>query len=175
MIGANRICKSKGYTALEMALTLTMFSVLTIIAGGVFDSSQESLNWNYHQLTLQKELRRTLAVMVQEIRESSPSSPTPITTGANTITFETPLAISGNFITAWTRVTYSLGADTTVLRTINGQNPAKIGSSINSINFVYPLNAVTAPRTVQIRITGQRTTLKRIVTAEVTGQVILRN
>ncbi len=164
----------RGYTLTEMVVTLSIFSMLIVAAGSLFDSLQESLDGNYHQLVLQKELRRVLDIMSEEIRESSPSSPNPIVTSSNTVTFQIPASISGNLITSWTQISYSLGQNNTVVRNVNGQNDV-IGTSVTSLNFVYPLNPVTDPRTVRIQITGQRNTLKRTITASVTGQVILRN
>ncbi|MBI4550595.1 MAG: prepilin-type N-terminal cleavage/methylation domain-containing protein [Candidatus Omnitrophica bacterium] len=163
-----------GYSLVEMMITLTVFSLLTVCAAGVFDASQESLNWAYHSLTLQKELRRVLNVLTQEIRESSASSPNPIVVSANRLDFEIPSAIVGNNVTAWTTVSYTLGADTTVLRTANGLNEI-IGSSINGLNFVYPVNAATAPRTLRVTVQGQRQTLKRNITESASAEVVLRN
>jgi prepilin-type N-terminal cleavage/methylation domain-containing protein len=164
----------KGYSLIEMMITLTVFSLLTICAAGVFDASQDALNWNYHQLTLQKELRRVLNTMTQEIREGSASSPNPIVVGANRLDLEVPAAISGNTVTAWTPVSYSLGADSTILRTASGQNEI-IGSSVTGINFTYPVNAATAPRTLRVTVQGQRQTLKRTVTESASAEVVLRN
>lgn len=164
----------RGYTLTEVLVTLTIFSLLTVAVGGVFDSSQQSLDWNQNALTLQKELRRTLSTMSQEIRESSPSSPTPLTVASNSISFEIPAVISGNVVTAWTRIDYALGPDNRVRRTANGQTTV-IGAEVQSLNFIYPVDPVTAPRTVQIQITGTRTGLRRTVTRTVTGQVVLRN
>ena len=157
-----------------MMVTLTVFSVLLFAAAGAFDTSQNSLNWNYHGLTLQKELRKTLSTMTQEMRESSPSSPTPISIGLNSINFEIPSSVSGNTVAGWTQITYAMGPNNTVTRTANNQSTT-MGSDIQALNFIYPVNSVTAPRTVQIQITGSRTTLKRTITRTVTGQVVLRN
>lgn len=168
------ISQREGFSLVELMVSVSLFVVLSIAAAGVFDSSQESMNWQYHQLTLQKELRRILSTMTQEIRESSPSSPLPVTVGANAITFQIPNQISGNQITGWTSINYGLGPDNTVTRTANGQTTA-IGNSVQTLGFVYPLNPQTAPRTVRIQITGSRTTLKRTITSSVTGEATLRN
>jgi len=157
-----------------MMATLAVFSILTVAAAGAFNTSQDALNWNYHALALQKELRRTLSTMAQEIRESSPSSPAPITTGTNAITFQIPSSVAGNAVTAWTQITYALGTDNRVTRTSNNQTTT-IGTDVATLSFTYPVNPMTAPRTVQIQITGTRTTLKRTITRTVTGQVVLRN
>lgn len=165
----------RGFTLVEIMVALALSSILILVASRIFQSSQESLDWNYHALCLQKELRRTLLTLSQELRESSPSSPTPITTGSNTITFEIPAAVSGNAITGWTQITYTLSPNNTVTRTVNGQTTF-IGNNVTALNFLYPFNSVTAPRTVQIQITGSRTTtLKRNITWTITGQVVLRN
>lgn len=173
-INARRGKSARGYSLIEMMITLTVFSLLTICAAGVFDASQEALNWNYHSLTLQKELRRVLNTLVQEIRETSASSPNPIIVGANRLDMEIPAAIAGNTVTAWTPVTYSLGADSTVLRTANGQNEV-IGASVTGINFIYPVNAATAPNTLRVTVQGQRQTLKRNITESASAEVVLRN
>lgn len=165
---------STGFSLTEMLFALFVFLILMAAAGTVFDSSQDSLNWNYHQLTLQKDLRRILDTMMREIRESSPSSPNPITVGANTITFEVPSTVSGTGITSWKRITYGLGTDSTVVRTINGQS-TPIGSGVTTLNFIYPLDVSTAPRTVQIQVTGQQTTLKKVISSSLKSQVVLRN
>ena len=169
-----RFVNRKGYGLLEMMVTLSLFSLLTIAVAGVFDTSQESLNWNYHELELQKGLRNTLAVMSQEIKEASPSSPTPITISPNRIVFEIPSAVSGNTVTGWTQIRYDLNGNGQVLRTV-GTQTTSLGNDVQALSFAYPLNAVSAPRTVQIRITGSRTTLKRNITVTVTGEVTLRN
>ena len=165
---------SQGFSTAEMMVSLAVFVLLTVAAGGVFDTSQDSLNWNYQQLTLQNELRKILLSMSQEIKESSPNSPSPIITGANTITFQIPTSVSANQVTGWRQITYGLATDNTVTRTVNGQTNI-IGNSVQALNFTYPVNAATAPRTVQIQIVGNRVTLKRNITATVTGQVNLRN
>lgn len=164
----------RGFTLVEIMVALALFSILILVASRIFQNSQESLDWNYHTLSLQKELRRTLSTMSQELRESSPSSPTPITTGSNTITFEIPATVSGNAITGWTQITYALSSNNTVTRTANGQTTS-IGNNVTALNFLYPVNAVTAPRTMQIQITANQTTLKRNITRTITGQVVLRN
>ena len=164
----------KGSTLLEMMVTLTVFSVLLFAAAGAFDASQESLDWNYRALSLQKELRKILLTMTQEMRESSPSSPNPITTGPNSITFQIPSSVSGNLVTGWTQITYGLGLNNMVTRAVNGQTTT-LGNNVQALNFVYPVDPVTAPRTVQIQITGSQTTLKRTMTRTITGQVVLRN
>jgi prepilin-type N-terminal cleavage/methylation domain-containing protein len=164
----------EGFSLAEMVVTLFILSTLAAAGTAVFTSSQESLDTNYHRLILQQELRKILWTMSQEIRESSPSSPTPITTGTNSITFEIPNAVSGNQVTQWTQVHYGLAPDTTVTRTSNGQTTV-MGNSVQSLNFVYPLDAGTAPRSVQIQITGSRNTLKRNLSVTLTGQVTLRN
>lgn len=173
--GNNALFDSEGYSLVEMMVTLAVFSLLLITAWQVFDASQESMNWNYHQLNLQKEMRRILDTMSKEIRESSPSSPTPISIGANTITFQIPATVSATgAVTAWTPVTYGLGADNTVVRTTGTQTNAIGGGGITGLNFVYPVAGM--PRTVQIQITGTATTLKlRNITTTATGQVVLRN
>ena len=164
----------KGTTLTEMMVTLTLFSVLTFAAMGAFNSSQDSLDWNYQALSLQKELRKTLLTMTQEIRESSPSSPAPISISDNQILFQIPSGVSGNIITGWIPIVYALGANNTATRTVNGQTTI-IGNNIQALNFVYPVDAVTAPRTVQIQIVGSKTTLKRTINRTVIGQVVLRN
>lgn len=163
-----------GFSLVEMMVVLAIFSVVLLAGAGMFQAAQDFSDWNYHSTTLQKELRRALSTMSEEIRESSPSSPSPITIGTNTISFEIPLAISQNQVTSWTQIQYTLGTDGVVTRTVNGQT-TPIGNSVQTMNFIYPLNPVASPRTVQIQITGFRTTLKRTVTAMVTGQVTLRN
>ena len=165
---------SRGATLVEMMLTLTLFSTLAFAAAGTFNSSQESLDWNYHALSLQKELRKALFTMTQELRESSPSSPNPISMSTTQISFQIPSGVAGNTVTSWTPIIYSLGPNNTVTRNVNGQ-VTTIGNNIQTLNFIYPVDALTAPRTVQIQITGSSTTLKRTITRTVTGQVVLRN
>ncbi len=168
------VLEPRGYSLLELMVTVSAFSLLTIAAAGVFDSAQEALNWNYHELTLQSDLRKTLDIMSEELRESSPSSPIPLTVNSNSISFEIPATVQGGVITGWTSVSYGLGPDSTVLRTVNGQ-AAAIGHSVSALDFIYPVDPVTAPRTVQVRITGQRATLKRTLTHSAVTQIILRN
>lgn len=165
--------KIRGSTLLEVMVTLVLFSILAFTAMGVFDHSQNTLNWNYHALALQQDLRKSISTFSQELRESSPSSPRPITTSATAITFQIPSAVSGNTVTAWKQITYAL-ANNTLTRTVNGQSTT-IGNNIQSVNFLYPVNALTAPRTAQIQITGFRNTLNRTITRTETGQVVLRN
>lgn len=164
----------KGTSLVEMMVTLVLFSALAFAAASAFNSSQDSLDWNYQALSLQKELRRTLSTMTQEIRESSPSSPAPISISANSLSFQIPDSISGNIVTSWTPIIYALGANNSVLRTAKGQTTT-LGNNVQTLNFTYPVDAVTAPRTVQVQITGSKTTLKRTITRTVTGQVVLRN
>lgn len=164
----------RGYSLFETLVSVFIFSLLALAMAGIFNASQESIDWNYQELALQKELRRTLAAMTQEIRESSPSSPVPITIGTNTLSFQIPSSISANLVTGWTLVSYGLGSNATATRTANGQTTT-LGSDIQALNFIYPVNAQTSPRTVQIQITGSRNTLKRNITLTLTGQVTLRN
>ena len=164
----------KGITLAEMMVALTIFSALAFAAAATFNSSQDSLDWNYQALSLQKELRKTLFTMTQEIRESSPSSPNPIAVTSNSMIFQIPSSVAGNIVTGWTQINYALAANNTVTRTVGGQTTS-LGNDVQALSFVYPVDAVTAPRTVQIQITGSRTTLKRTITRTVTGQVVLRN
>lgn len=166
--------RKSGYTLLEMMVTLVVFSLLALAAASVFNQSQDSLDWNYQALTLDKELRRALFTMAREIRESSPSSPTPLTATSNSLAFEIPASVSGNTVTNWTQITYTLGAGNTVTRTSSGQT-TPMGNNVTALNFTYPADPVTQPRTVQIQMTGARAALKRTVTRTVTGQVVLRN
>ncbi len=164
----------RGFTLIEMMVALFIFSIVLLAATGVFNHSQESFDWNFHRFILQSELRKILLTMSQEIRESSPSAPAPLTTGPNQITFQIPTAVSGSQVTQWEQINYSLAPDGTVVRASGGQNSI-IGNSVQSLNFTYPVNPLISPRTVQIQITGTRNTLKRNVTATLTGQVTLRN
>lgn len=170
----------KGYTVTELMVSMGLLVLVGATAAGVFNTSQDLLNWNYHALALQKELRRTLDQMSREIRESSPSSPNGIspatvTPGRNQFSFQVPASISGNQVTAWDRIDYALTPDNRVTRTVNNGTTAPIGSDVQSMTFVYPLDPLTAPRTVQIQINGTRTTLKRTVAVTLTGQATLRN
>lgn len=164
----------EGYSLAETIVAVSIVSFLLLAGAGAFQSAQELNDWNYHAVTLQKELRKIVSTMSEEIRESSPSSPAPITIGPNTITFEIPTGVSGNQITSWMQIRYGLDPSGNVTRTANNQT-SPIGNSVQTMNFVYPVDPLTAPRTVQIRITGNRTTLKRTVTVTVTSQVTLRN
>ncbi|MBI4115102.1 MAG: hypothetical protein HY447_00845 [Candidatus Omnitrophica bacterium] len=171
-----KFLKNQSGTGLtEMMVALVVFVLLTMAAGGAFMSSQDSLNANYHTLTLQNELRKILTTMTQEIRESSASSPNPITISNNAISFEIPATVSGDTVTSWTQITYGLNTgDSTVTRTVGGQTTI-VGNSISGLSFTYPADPVLLPRSVQIGITGTRNTLKRTITMAVTGQVTLRN
>lgn len=166
--------RKKGFSLIELMVVFAVFSMLLLVGSGVFLSARDVSDWNYHSITLQKEMRRTLTTMSEEIRESSPSSPNPILITTNNITFEIPASVSQNHVTSWTQISYALGVDGVVNRTANGQTQP-IGNSVQSLNFTYPLDPQTAPRTVQIRITGSRNTLKTTLTTTVTGQVTLRN
>ena len=170
----------RGYTTVELMVSMTILVILAGAAAGVFNQSQDLLNWNYNSVSLQKELRRTLDVMSREIRESSPTSPggilpVTVTPGVNRFSFQIPSAISGNSVTSWTQINYALTADNRVTRTVDNEAPIAIGSDVQSLTCVYPLNLLTAPRTVQIQINGRRTALERTVTATLTGEVTLRN
>lgn len=162
----------KGAAIIEMTWGLTILSLLAVTAAGVFSASEDSLTWNYHALALQKELRRTLSIMSQEIREASPSSPTPITTGTNTITFQIPSSVEANTVTSWEQITYALSGGNAI-RTA-GSSTSTIGTDVQAMTFTYPASS-SLPQTVQIQITGRRNTPKRTVTITLTNQVVLRN
>ena len=165
-----------GFGLVEMMVSFAVFTLLILAATSTFNSSQKLMNWNHYGISVQEELRRVLNTMSREMRESSPSSPTPITIGANAVTFEIPLTVSQNVVTAWTQISYGLNPDNTVTRTVNGETTI-IGNSVTNLNFIY--NPQVSPRTVRIEITGNKaagaTTLDRDITMTLTGEVTLRN
>lgn len=170
-----RVIKNeRGFSLLEMMVTLVIFSILTIIAGQVFDTSQESMDWNYNQMTLQTNMRRVLDTMAKEIREASPSSPIPITSGVNSLSFQIPAVVqTDGTVTSWTTVTYGLGANNTVQRT-TASGVQTIGANVTAMTFTYPVAG--RPNTVQIQVAGSLTTVKtRVINSTVTGEVVLRN
>lgn len=155
-----------------MMVGLLLFSILAVASTSLFNQSQDSLNDSYHALALQKDLRKTISTMSQELREASPSSPSPVMTSPNGITFQIPETVSGNAVTAWLQISYVL-ANNVLTRTANGQTTT-LGNDIQSVNFIYPVSP-TSLRTVQIQVRGSRNTLKRTLTRTETGQVVLRN
>lgn len=165
-----------GFSLVEMMVSFAVFVLLILAAASTFNSSQKLMNWNQYGISVQEELRRVLNTMSREMRESSPSSPTPITIGTDAITFEIPLTVSQNVVTAWTQISYGLNPDNTVTRTVNGETTI-IGNSVTNLNFTY--NPQVSPRTVRIEITGNKaagsTTLDRDITMTLTGEVTLRN
>lgn len=183
----NLLKSGKGYGTVELMVVMTLFAVLVLATGVVFDVSQDLLNWNYHQLELQSQLRRILETMLREVRETSPSSGVALasvmlTPGSNNFPFAIPDDVSGNQVTSWNRITYYIcnNQDLTVGRAVNNQSldcmdsSKVIGTSVQSINFTYNPGGV-APRSIRIQITGTRATLKRTITTSVTGEVTSRN
>lgn len=166
----------RGYSLVETMVTASLFAMLILAAGSAFNESQKSMTWNYFELSLQEELRRTLDTMSREIRESSPSTPVPIVTNTNSISFEIPTSVSKNAVTSWKQINYGLASNNTVTRTSGGQTTV-IGNGVQALNFVY--NPAVSPRTIRIQVTGVRsagtTTLDRDVTMTLTNEVTLRN
>ncbi|HNV86073.1 MAG TPA: hypothetical protein PKL97_03790 [Candidatus Omnitrophota bacterium] len=153
----------RGYTVLEVLVSLSLSTVLLIAVGQVFNSAQDIFNTNNHQLSLRTELRRALLQISQEIREGSPDHAIQISDGQ----------IQIEVAPDWTPVTYSLNGGNQLVRTVNGQSRV-VGNNVQA--FVPTYNAATDPRSVFIRITGQRATAKpRNITETIAAQITLRN
>ena len=190
-----RIRKKEGMGTVELMVSMSILTLLAVAGARTFDATQELLTWNSYQLELQSELRRTLDTMAREIREASVTGPVPlasvtVTPGSNSFAFAIPNAVSGNTVTQWTQVRYFLCPNTErAVGRVASPNALPLsytcpvlgqtilGSRVEQMDFIY--SAATAPRTIQIQITGSRlaatTTLKRDLRMTVASNVTLRN
>lgn len=164
----------KGFTIVEMMVALSVFAVLSVSAMALLDASSDMTEQSEMQMSLQVEMKKVLNRVSQELRGSSTSSPTPISTSSGQITFQIPTEVTGGSISAWSTIQYVLQEDGSMQRTQDGVAQL-IASDITSFEATYPADAVEMPTGVRIEISAARQTLERTLTADSKVEVLLRN
>ena len=136
------IYSQKGFTLPEVLVTILIFSVLAAAIQSVLMVGQSSWAANSTRLELIQELRKAMAVMEDELRQTGPTAITagPVdadSTVYDSITFYLPDGISGGAIDWASNTTqYVLGgADSNELQRIEGANTTVIARNISSLGF----------------------------------------
>ena len=117
----------KGFTLLELVVTMVVISILAGVLGPFLYQSVESVTAAYNTKALSSQGRITLELMAQDIRNTRSASSGPeLTVGTNSITVST----LGD-----KTIAYSLsGSD--IIKTVNG-TASTMASDVTSLNYTY--------------------------------------
>lgn len=167
--------KARGFTLVEVLVTVALFSMMMLMVGTVLRRGGEQTDLNDHKMALQGTLREGLYKMAQEIRESSPSR-VAIANGGAGLSFQIPASVSNSGTITWSGpITYQLGGNgRQLIRTDGGTGQITVfANDVQSVTFT----ASGAPiATVGYSVTVQRTlTNGRILSVTSTGEARLRN
>jgi prepilin-type N-terminal cleavage/methylation domain-containing protein len=126
-----------GFSLPEMMVVLFIF---TLVLGGllsVFAVTERTYNTNKTKTELQQELRKSLGMMVYDLRQAGPAKITNVPAddiAYTTITFQTPADVNSGTVSWNPAITYALNGSQYVTRTISGVTKV-IAQNINSLTF----------------------------------------
>jgi prepilin-type N-terminal cleavage/methylation domain-containing protein len=117
----------KGFTLIEMLVTVAVFTVLMTIIGAIFTQTLDLQRVAFHLQTLEENSRFSLEVMAREIRFGKLTSPSTVCPGSGSLSMTHP--VNGD-------ISYSL-VDGRVVRNVNGIDAILTSKKVNvtSLNF----------------------------------------
>ncbi len=175
----------KGWTLLEMMVTLGVFAILGLLLMTIFLAGETLVEIGSEKLSLQQEARSSIDRMLKELRQAQPSTIT-VNAQGNNITFQIPQTVDSNTgeITWSSQITYSIGGINNVqlLRTqVGSASQIVLANHVNNNagdpnRLQFQLDQVGNPSQITINMGLANTLLKgQTVNIFVTGEVNLRN
>jgi len=170
----------KGFTLIEIAIVVFLFSTIFAALFSVLASAKNSLNAGESQVGVQQACRNGLDAMIKELRQAGVSTiPNVPADGINynTITFQIPAVISATGITWSNSINYALGG-------LNGRQLVRLESGnqkvmANNISALSFNRSAANPNVVNISITAQKNTFPGFTARQsaitLVSQVKLRN
>jgi len=174
------IKNTKGFTLLEIMITVFLFSIISAAILSVLATGRNSLSAGESQVGVQQACRNGLDSMIKELRQAGISTITGVPAdGANysSITFQIPTAIGAAGITWSSNIQYTLGGlnGAQLLKTQSG-NQKVLANNISALSFN---RSVANPSVVNISIAAQKNTFPgftaRQTTVTLASQVKFRN
>lgn len=174
----------KGFTLVEIAVTLAIFSVITACIFLVMSSTRSMWYSSDSSIQLQQELRKALSQISDDLKQSSVNKifldssltlPFP-NDGASysTIVFFLNQGVDGSGVVQWSAnpISYSLSGNQ-VIRTNQDGSTAVVANQISGLSFV---RQVSDPNVVSISLGAQTTNqIGQTATASLDTEVAFRN
>ncbi|OGW87174.1 MAG: hypothetical protein A3C35_00475 [Omnitrophica bacterium RIFCSPHIGHO2_02_FULL_46_11] len=165
---------NSGYSMLELIMSLSVFTTITMIIFQAFSTGTRNLNVTYHRGIATGEARMGMERMTQELRNSSYSRVTVI--GGNRLQFQEPTNITSDGVITWSGlVEYRLaGINSQQLLRYPGSGaaPTVVANRVTALQFIKNAN----PNTLTINITIQsQTDAGHIMPVALSNAVEFRN
>ena len=158
-------------SAAEFMVSAAIMSLISAVVLGIFLVTQFVWNDSIINVKLQESAKEPMQMMIRELKEADPASPTGITIGAGntSITFAVPATSSSSAITSWTSISYSFNSGTgQITRTSNAQT-STIGRNLTTVSFTQSGN------TIRVTLTATGTTANnKTLTTTLTSQAAMR-
>ena len=181
---------SRGFTLVEVMVTMLIFAVVMAVVGGVFFSSNEMYTKTNRRAGMQMNGRMGMSLMAQEIRHAGcdpqGAGVTAIVAGTgNSLRFQADISGDGVIQTAEPSedITYAYDADAQAITRNPGSGAAVVVPNVTGLTFTYldignnvvapPLTPGTAAQVRTIAIT--MTTANRDEDMTLTTSISLRN
>ena len=186
----NRINQQKGFTLLEMTVTIGLSSMIAfaffhVMRNGTFQSESADV-----QMKIQENSREALYKTIQELRMTSPSRVT-FGTGCNSITFNVPNPSTPvnttSYVVNWPghQIQYAISGNQLVRTNVTTSQSSVVASDVTSVMFTtdttspFTCSTTASPTTITAVINVQRT-LKNgravpVSPLQVAGQARIRN
>jgi len=163
---------SKGVSSLEMVSAIAIFTLVSLVIGGVFITLRVAWNDTLVNVKIHSQTIRPLDTMIKELKEADPSSPIGITIDPDpqSIIFAIPNTVGAEQIDSWFEIDYVFDPNTNeITRTIDGADTV-IAKNVNSLLFTRAGTAIS----INISVSDQ-TADGKILTTVLTSQVAMRN
>lgn len=177
------IKKQKGFTLVEVLVTLIIFSIIFMAVIMCLSAGKSSFYTGDAKIAVQQEIRKALLIMNPELRQSRPSLITGVPADGNTystVTFCIPEDVDGDgdVINAignmeWSgNITYALNGNNQITRT-DATGTTIIANNITNLDFQ---RFAGSPNIIQISISCQKTNvLGRVLSDTILSSVTMRN
>ncbi|MFZ2357152.1 MAG: prepilin-type N-terminal cleavage/methylation domain-containing protein [Candidatus Omnitrophota bacterium] len=161
----------KGFTLLEVMISLVILSVLIAGIFGVLNISDKTYHNDMGLLELQQQVRQAMDGMVKELKQSKASSITISNAGAR-IDFKVPTDLTTSPVTYTSFIAYYRSGNQ-ILREFPAGTTKVLANDINALTFSLTGNML------QVQLSAQQTVRQRVLTFPLTGfltqKVRLRN
>jgi prepilin-type N-terminal cleavage/methylation domain-containing protein len=161
----------KGFTLLEVLISLVILSIITVGIYGVLNISDKTYQNDLGLLDLQQQVRQSMDGMVKELKQSKASLISISNAGAR-IDFKVPIDLTTSPVTYTDFIAYYLGGNQ-ILREFPAGTTKVLANDINALNFSLAGNEL------QVQLSAQKTVRQRVLTFPLTGlltqKVRLRN
>ena len=185
MSGLIKMKQGKGFTLVEVLVTLVIFSIIYMAVIMCLSTGRTSFYTGDTKIAVQQEIRKAFLVMNQELRQSRPSLIVGVPADGNnysTITFNIPADADGDEDVIdddsgnveWSEnITYTLNGNNQITRTTASTGATIIANNITNLQF---RRLATSPNIIQISVNCQKATvLGRNLSDTILSSVTMRN